>query len=34
VLLGIMLDRITRAAAGDRPTVSTDKRQWWRPAAN
>lgn len=34
VLLGIMVDRITKAAAGDRPRpVTTDKRQWWRPFA-
>jgi glycine betaine/proline transport system permease protein len=32
VLLGIMLDRITKAAARGAPTVSIDKRQWWRPA--
>jgi glycine betaine/proline transport system permease protein len=33
VLLGIMLDRITKAAARDAPTVSIGKRQWWRPAS-
>jgi glycine betaine/proline transport system permease protein len=33
VLLGIMVDRITKAAAGDRQNaVTPDKRQWWRPA--
>jgi glycine betaine/proline transport system permease protein len=33
VLLGIMVDRITKAAAADRPSaVTPDKRQWWRPA--
>jgi glycine betaine/proline transport system permease protein len=34
VLLGIMLDRIAKAAAGDRPSaVTPDRRQWWRPVA-
>jgi glycine betaine/proline transport system permease protein len=38
VLLGIMIDRIAKAAA-NRPnaaaasTVTTDKRQWWRPGS-
>jgi glycine betaine/proline transport system permease protein len=36
VLLGIMIDRIAKAAAERRTTipstVSTDKRQWWRPS--
>ncbi len=35
VLLGIMVDRIAKAAADRRTTVpstvTTDKRQWWRP---
>jgi glycine betaine/proline transport system permease protein len=32
VLLGIMVDRITKAAAGDASgRVTTDKRRWWRP---
>jgi glycine betaine/proline transport system permease protein len=34
VLLGIMVDRIAKAAAGDRPsTATTTKRQWWKPAS-
>ena len=33
VVLGIMIDRITRAAAQDMPTTQDPaKRQWWRPA--
>jgi glycine betaine/proline transport system permease protein len=32
VFLGIMVDRIAKAAAADEPrTVTTDRRQWWRP---
>jgi glycine betaine/proline transport system permease protein len=32
VLLGIMVDRIAKAAAADRPSaVTPDKRQWWAP---
>ena len=35
VLLGIMVDRIAKAAAERRTTVPStvtpDKRQWWRP---
>jgi glycine betaine/proline transport system permease protein len=37
VLLGIMIDRIAKAAADRRTTVpstvTTHKRQWWRPAS-
>ncbi len=35
VLLGIMVDRITKAAAeGSTNNVPTEKRQWWRPAVH